>query len=291
MIINLNGLHNIQGRPSPLGCSQRSFGVVANHIDEAKATGGGVLTKAEIPDPLGIRKKYAEAPEVIQCSDRIWQAVEEFNKRDGEEPLNLAGADLGALGNITDKKNSMLSLERYILSLGAQGQYPLDGAHLQRAILDETNLAEAYLEGADLTGAHLNGTNLYRARLTRAHLKEAYLKEAYLKGADLNEAHLEGADLKGANLIGAYLGGAYLEGADLTGANLTGANLQGANLQGANLTRAKLLGAVIGADLQGANLIEAYVYKDNNKITGNELKKYLKKEFPYIVNLDSATFE
>ena len=206
MITNLNRLQGVQGRPSPLGYRQQNFGI-ANRVDEAKATGSGALTKAEIPDPLGIRKKYADAPVVISCLDRIWRAVRKFNQQDGKEPLNLAGANLSALNDVRDNDGVHVNLQSYILSLGAKRQYPLDGADLDGAILC----------GVCLNQTHLTGVNLSRAHLTRA---------------------------------------------DLTGANLF---------------RACLLGA--------------YLYKGSEKITGNELREYLKTEFPTITGLDSAKFE
>jgi DUF2934 family protein/pentapeptide repeat protein len=74
------------------------------------------------------------------------------------------------------------------------------------------------------------------ARLEGAHLERANLRETNLEGVGLEGAHLKGANLGRAHLEGANLIGADLEGARLSFTRLAGANLWGAHLDGVNLT-------------------------------------------------------
>jgi len=91
------------------------------------------------------------------------------------------------------------------------------------------------LEGANLEGAYLDATDLRGANLLGARLRGAYLCWADLFGADLRSTDLRGAclwgtDLSGADLYGAYLYGAQLIGTDLRNARLTGSRVYGASV-------------------------------------------------------------
>lgn len=247
------GLLGVPVRPTAFGIGRGAIGV-ANHTDGAGESGGGggVLTKVKIPDPLGLRAKYVQNPEVIECLDNIWAAVQEFNEKDGKDPLDLASLDLSALSRVEDDKNRRLNLERYIIGLGVKSQDPLIGARLDRAILTRANL-----NGANLDGASLNGARLDRASLIGANLD----------GARLNGANLDRASLNRASLHGAILNGAILDGVSLDGARL------------------------YIASLDEASLVGAYVYEDDTKLTGQALKQYLKRKFPSIIDIDSPRFE
>src|SRR5665647_1749920 len=122
----------------------------------------------------------------------------------------------------------------------------------KRLYLRQTNLrmisfADALPEGANLEGAWLDFSDLIGAYLAKAHLKKASftgsnLNIAQLNGADLTEAHLDRAYFRHANLSGANLSEADLSAAHLEEANFGGANLKGAkNLTIDQLSKVKTL--------------------------------------------------
>jgi hypothetical protein len=83
----------------------------------------------------------------------------------------------------------------------------LDGLHIPRLCLAQSNLDDASLVGANLGDATLAGTTFRRA----ADLTRADLRTANLTGADLDGAVLRGADLSHAQLADARLAGAIAD--------------------------------------------------------------------------------
>lgn len=113
----------------------------------------------------------------------------------------------------------------------------LNGAILDRAHLEKTNLMGIYLRQASLHkaclgGAWLGGANLQEAMLARAHMQGAVLITAHLERAVLEAASMQGVILLGANLQDANLRAARLQGAVFDNTRLQSANLSGAQLQG-----------------------------------------------------------
>ena len=119
------------------------------------------------------------------------------------------------------------------------------------------NLRESYLNGADIMEAHLEKAVLANSDLqgtifNKAHLQQASFREANLQGAYLEMAHMQAADFIDARMQGAQLFRACLKGAELFGAHLQGARLDHASLQGARFAGVRLQGAdLIQAQLQG----------------------------------------
>jgi hypothetical protein len=127
-------------------------------------------------------------------------------------------------------------------------------------------LKEVNLDGALLNLATFNGSDLTSARLSGAILRGARLNEACLTGAVLDAADLSHATLKDANLSGANLNGAIFTGTNLTGAVLRRAAVREADLGGTILDRADLSGSdlyatsLVGTHLAGAKLNGCRVY-------------------------------
>jgi hypothetical protein len=89
-------------------------------------------------------------------------------------------------------------------------------------------LDQVDLRGADLDGLHIPRLSLANSNLDGASLIGAKLGDATLEGTTLRTADLTNADLRTANLTGADLDGALLRGADLSHARLENARLMGA---------------------------------------------------------------
>jgi uncharacterized protein YjbI with pentapeptide repeats len=152
----------------------------------------------------------------------------------------------------------------------------LSARHLQRTMLNESELSDANLGGADLSGASLRG-----ARLRRANLGGAQVRNADLRGADLREADLRGLDLTAANIEGATLRRARLEGTTLALAQLLTLIDQGVDVRGAKVRWPKERGQRddgthlrklirAGVDLTGADLRRLYLA--NMKFKGANLQ-------------------
>jgi uncharacterized protein YjbI with pentapeptide repeats len=133
-----------------------------------------------------------------------------------EQRLNLNGVDIGSVN--------------------------LPGAHLNRALLEQSNLGGAHLQGASFERADMKDAMAPGAHFNGAPLAEAELSRANLEGADLGGAELQRAVIRGAYLIGTKFAGADLAGAKLAGANLWDADLR----QSRNLAHADLTGAFYG---------------------------------------------
>jgi Pentapeptide repeats (8 copies) len=110
---------------------------------------------------------------------------------------------------------------------------------LQRADLQECNLAGAYLGDRPERHVDLSQADLFKANLTGASLKGATARGTVFYGAVLVKTVLENADLTGADFRDADLEGAGFDGAALTGARFSGAT---------NVPPAVL--ALLGADRQ-----------------------------------------
>jgi uncharacterized protein YjbI with pentapeptide repeats len=159
---------------------------------------------------------------------------------------------------------------------------------LNKAHLEEADLAGVYLLGASLKRAKLQGANLQEANLSIADLEWATLEEVNLKESNLQGTYLTRAKLNRGSLDGSYLSGAKLQWAELEGANLNRANLKRAELahvllKGASLRLAKLQGANLSfanmentdlwrANLEGANLYQANLKAARNFWAGQLLK-------------------
>jgi uncharacterized protein YjbI with pentapeptide repeats len=138
---------------------------------------------------------------------------------------DLVGANLMS-SDLEGTQANFLCAESADLSCANFKEADLEGAHLFKSTLSNTNFGGAYLHSADMLMTDLTGANL-----TGANLSEANLARASLTGADLTGAILVRTDLTGADLTGANLTGANLTGANLTDANLTDANLEGTKLK------------------------------------------------------------
>lgn len=191
---------------------------------------------------------------------------------DGDQPLDLRGADLGGC----DLQGSDLS---YANMTGAYlHRARLDGVSLTGAKLSRAHLAEAILAGAQIRGTVFDHAILREAVLVQA-VGPARFTSALMERADLRQARLECSDFGGAKLVDANLEGASLEEAHLIGTDLRRANMRGvrlgrsrlpdgmefdqrarldrANLSGADLQGARMAGASLrGADCTGTNLRE-----------------------------------
>jgi uncharacterized protein YjbI with pentapeptide repeats len=138
---------------------------------------------------------------------------------------DLVGANLMS-SDLEGTQANFLCAESADLSCANFKEADLEGAHLFKSTLSNTNFGGAYLHSADMLMTDLTGANL-----TGANLSEANLARASLTGADLTGAILVRTDLTGADLTGANLTGANLTDANLTDANLTDANLEGTKLK------------------------------------------------------------
>lgn len=137
------------------------------------------------------------------------------------------------------------------------------GTQLQHMDARGAEFTEAYfvehlgklcdLEGAELERAIMDGVTLYKANLKTANMQFASLKGANIKRTIMEDAQLQFANLEGAiadglkaarvNMTGAMLKGIQAKGADFQGAILQDVNAQEADLEGAILDKANLLGA------------------------------------------------
>ena len=127
--------------------------------------------------------------------------------------------------------------------LNADGDIPLEGFDLRRAIFTGTRLnTPIATTSTDLRSALLHSADFRRAQLPNAKLGGAHLVGARLDDANLSEAGLRGSFLTAAVLPRANLFGADLTDADLRMAYLEGTNLCLATLDGADLTTATLIG-------------------------------------------------
>jgi uncharacterized protein YjbI with pentapeptide repeats len=124
----------------------------------------------------------------------------------------------------------------------------LEGAHLERALLEHSCLDGAHLAGAFFNDAALNGASFAGAYLWGADLritkflrsrpkqKLAILHQTNFREATISKARLDGnrfscTSFKRADLSAADLRGTTVEwGLDLTGALLLCAHLEGASL-------------------------------------------------------------
>lgn len=157
----------------------------------------------------------------------------------------------------------------------------LEGALLNKAMLQKAQLSSANFKGADLTSANLEMAHLYScnfngANLCFSNMKDVDLDSADFIEADLDNANLEGATLEGANFTMAYLGLANFHEANLDSVIFTRADLENANLKMASL---------FGTDFNGANLLFVEFSNDTeldnvqwgNYILGEEMKGEEKK--------------
>jgi uncharacterized protein YjbI with pentapeptide repeats len=116
------------------------------------------------------------------------------------------------------------------------GKLVLSGAHIPKAVLDDTDLNGADLNGIDLSNAHAYGIVLTDgATLTDANLSGADMFNANLTGANLGKANLDKAQFISALLINTTLVNATLTGVNLNSANMTNADLNGVNFDNADL--------------------------------------------------------
>ncbi len=223
---------------------------------------------------LELRKKYTNNENkrfIFSALDRLEEAVEESKRQN--TPLNLSGADL----NVYLFYEHPLNFEKVLLELYGKNA-PKDP--LYKAQLNGVKMALAHLEEANLEEANLKWGNLFGIFFNKANLKRANLEGINSQEADWIEAKLNDANLYKANLSWSNFTGAKLKRACLIGAKLEHARFNGANLKEAKLTEANLK----EADLRGANLKGAYVMWHGEKITGEELKKYLVNEFNVTVD-------
>ena len=121
----------------------------------------------------------------------------------------------------------------------------LNGAYLDRAILNASSFVRADLMGAHLYAAQMNRSDLTRTCLVGANLEFAELRDAVILGAELVKANLSHATLAGAALAGSNLTGANLTSANLSGAVLAGTIVANANFYGVNLSRVRTEGGFV----------------------------------------------
>jgi uncharacterized protein YjbI with pentapeptide repeats len=175
------------------------------------------------------------------------------------EETNLSHANLKGVRIFPDNQRGEELSSFYFLS-------PKQGAILQSANLEETNLANA-----DLTFANLKNANLISANLQKASIGGANLEQA-----NLSKANLEGAKMWEVNLQGASLNETYLKNAIMYDANLQETKLKGTNLEGTDLNKSCLIKVYISeawlketnlseADLRNANIFHTNLFKANLK--------------------------
>jgi hypothetical protein len=121
----------------------------------------------------------------------------------------------------------------------------LDGAHLHKANLQESDLTGASLKGTDLSHANMQRCRLRKANLSRAKMEGTRLGSSNLAEACLRKADLRGADLQRALCIHASFQFADLERTNFSGCDLRWADFRGANLRGAVFRQATRLGAIL----------------------------------------------
>jgi len=150
--------------------------------------------------------------------------------------------------------------------------YPpkMEGAHLEKAYLYNSDLREAMLAYVHFEHSILAKAKLDKATLWDAHLEEADLTNTSLKEADLNSACLQEARLYGADLQGSNLSNAKLQMSRLFYAKLKGASLNGAHLEGADLSDAELEGAYL-FDAQFDNSTRLHDTNWENYLIGEEI--------------------
>jgi uncharacterized protein YjbI with pentapeptide repeats len=93
----------------------------------------------------------------------------------------------------------------------------LQGACLQKAILERVRACGAIFLDADMSQTNIRDADLRCADLRRANLQDADLRGADLRGANLQDANLQGAILDEANFKGANVKGTILEGKIIDG--------------------------------------------------------------------------
>lgn len=131
----------------------------------------------------------------------------------------------------------------------------LDGASLQHANFQSSDLSRASLVEARLQNANLQLVDLSEANFEKAEMAGASLMKSVLEKANFRLAKMQGAILQQARATEADFLVTDLSEADLLMADLTRANLAGANLTGARLRSATLKEAVLTfTDLTDANL-------------------------------------
>jgi uncharacterized protein YjbI with pentapeptide repeats len=146
-------------------------------------------------------------------------------------------------------------LERAVLDASNLLKVDLSGAHLEGASLVGARLQEASLDGARLQGAALLWTGFQSASLAKVQLQGTVLLFTQFQGALLREAKLQGASLIGVQLMGASLDNAQVQGASLVAVNLSGASLFQTRLQGATVINSQIWAASLeSAQLQGGSL-------------------------------------
>jgi hypothetical protein len=109
----------------------------------------------------------------------------------------------------------------------------------RNVVVAGAHLGEQTFIRADLAGIAAPGVHLEKAVLDHSDLAGADLRGGYLRGIRLHGGNLRGADLRGADLRDADLTGACLVGADLTGAFLDKADVTGAAVRGTIVTPAQ----------------------------------------------------
>ncbi len=209
--------------------------IMTGTVLEATETGGANLDDALNEDEMGalIEELQETLPELLEHHTKWVASAGQDGKR-----LDLSGYDM-----------------RHILGLGSYPltaikavasnflQQNLEGAQIQSAMLDRSDLRDCNLKNADLRGTSLKNANLSRADLAEANLMP--LKFTNDDGTDwLQRVNLSGANLRYAVLRGANLADAILEGADLSYAVLIDCDLRRADLSGALMENADLSGAL-----------------------------------------------
>lgn len=147
---------------------------------------------------------------------------------------------------------------------------------LDRAILENANLANVKLDGRSLKKSNFSGASLKGTHFVECDITEANFAGATWNGANFTDAKGENANFSGCKVEGsggvvfadARLPSVELTRADLTRANLSNVNFQDAvateatfdraNMKGASLASARLRGALLRhVRLDSANLNEA----------------------------------
>lgn len=171
-------------------------------------------SNSEISEPQERGSHSSHRPRLAR--EEVLSLVE---KNGGPEGLNLSGYDLSGI-NL-----SKLDLHGVIFG------------NLDILAYSEVERAT---QGADLEGAWFERSNLQRANFGRANLEGAHFYHSDLTEASFWAANPRGADFRKAILSRADFYGTVLEDCRFTDARLEGANLLSADLQGATLSAESL---------------------------------------------------
>jgi len=147
----------------------------------------------------------------------------------------------------------------------------LDGANLQRALMNRCRLNYTCLDKADLKNAQLNGCQGKATNLIGADLRDTIARYCMFTNVNMTDARISNADWSHTTLIVSDLSGIEgykwhapwinLSGSILTGSNCEFAVLGGSNMNEVRATQANFIRAnLIGVNARGADFRKSKFY-------------------------------